>query len=109
MVKEHNCSKAGFINESNCFNVKAFADIFKHVFIIDFLCGKAKKSITFNKDKNTLFSNNKKEFSKDIFSNIDTINSKQAVSPIAPINIIIFGIAPILFITDVKPGFISNI
>ena len=86
-----------------------FADIFKQVFIIDFLWPKAKKSITFNKERKALFSNNKNEFSKDIFSNIDTINSKQAVSSIALINIIIFGIAPILLITEVKPGFISNI
>ena len=43
-------------------------DIFRHIFIIDILLGKAKKFITFNKERNALFPNNKNEFSKDIFS-----------------------------------------
>ena len=76
---------------------------------MDFLWGKPRKSITFNKERKTLFSNNKKEFSKDIFSKTDTINSRQAVSSITVISVNIFGIAPILLITDVNPGLISNI
>ena len=76
---------------------------------MDLRWGKPRKSITFNKERKTLFSNNKKEFSKDIFSNTDTINSRQAVSSITVINVNIFGIAPILLMTDVNPGFISNI
>ena len=107
-VKEHNCSKAGFIYKSNCFIVIELTDIFRHVFIIDFLCAKAKKSITFNKERNTLFSNNKNEFSKDIFSKTATINSRHAVSSIEVINVIILGIAPIRLMTEVNPGFISN-
>ena len=77
--------------------------------MIDFCWGKERKSITFIKERNTLFSNNKKEFSKEIFSKIDTINSRQAVSSIAVINVKIFGITPILFNTEVNPGFISKI
>ena len=64
--------------------------------------------MTFNKERNTLFSKSKKEFSNDIFSNTATINSRHAVSSIDVINVIIFGIAPILLMTEVRPGFISN-
>ena len=83
--------------------------MFWQVFIIDFLCGVAKKSITFKREAKTLFSKSKKEFSNDIFSKTDTIDSKQVVSSIALINIIILGIAPTLFNTEVRPGFISKI
>ena len=65
--------------------------------------------MTFNKDKNTLFSKRRNEFSKDIFSKTDTIDSKHIVSSIALIRIIIFGIAPTLLRTEVNPGFISRI
>ena len=76
---------------------------------MDLRWGKPRKSMTFNKERNTLFSNNKNEFSKDIFSNTATIGSRHAVSSIAVIRVIILGITPILFMTEVNPGFMSKI
>ena len=63
------------------------------------------------KDKNSQkkFEYNPSAIIADIFSKTDTIDSKQVVSSMALINIIILGIAPTLFNTEVRPGFISKI